>query len=164
MRSNAVTDGATIAHITDILAGTWKLVEEGGELTAVNTTLGIDDQLTLVMSTSTDITFNNIEAKGDLANKVYSADIDYKYSWEAFDIDEIYKGTFSAEKTNQVMNLIQRSDEEWRLESITAGEDAVNITITLLSETEIETRWEGIAPLTSTKKYHYIFEGTFRKQ
>ena len=62
------------------------------------------------------------------------------------------------------MNLIQRSDEEWRLESITAGEDAVNITITILSETEIETRWEGIAPLNSTKKYHYIFEGTFRKQ
>ena len=151
--------------ITDILTGTWKLVEEGDELSAISTTLGLEDQLSLVMSTSTDITFNDIEAKGDLANKVYSADIDYSYKWEAFDLtSKIYQGTFSANKTNQTMNLIQRSDEEWRLESITAGEDAVNITITILSETEIETRWEGIAPLNSTKKYHYIFEGTFRKQ
>ena len=150
--------------ITDILTGTWKLMEEGDELTATNTTLGQEDQLTLVMSTSTDITFNNIEATGDLANKVYSADINYSYKWEAFDLSEIYQGTFSADKTNQPMNLIQRSDEAWRLESTTAGEDAVNITITLISDTEISTRWEGIAPLTSTKKYHYIFEGTFRKQ
>ncbi len=150
--------------ITDILTGTWKLVKEGDELSAVNTELGMEDQLTLVMSTSTDITFNDIEDKGDLANKIYSADIDYSYKWEAFDILEIHQGTFSADKTHQPMNLSQRSDDEWRLEAITAGDEALNITITLVSETEIETRWEGIAPLTPEKKCHFIFEGTFKKQ
>ena len=150
--------------ITDILTGTWKLVKEGNELSAVNTELGMEDQLTLVMSTSTDITFNDIEDKGDLSNKIYSADIDYSYKWEAFDIIEIYQGTFSADKTHQPMNLSQRSDDEWRLEAITAGDEALNITITLVSETEIETRWEGIAPLTPEKKCHFIFEGTFKKQ
>ena len=149
--------------VTDVLTGTWKLHTEGDEATATNTALGTDDVLSLKLGTNTEITFSDIALSGDIANKIYEATVAYHYSWEAFSAaNEARVGTFEESK-KQVMRLIQRTENEWRVEALNGGNDSMNIIITINTPTEIATHWEGIAPFKGIN-YHYVFECTFSKQ
>ena len=87
----------------------------------------------------------------------------------AFNEDEIFVGSFNfaisedsiSTDQSETVKIAKIDSEQWRIEE---NLNERNITVTINSETEINTLWNGIVNIPGLGEYRYEISCIFRKQ
>ncbi|MBQ6972185.1 MAG: hypothetical protein IJP86_07500 [Synergistaceae bacterium] len=152
--------------IPAVLSGTWILTE--GDGTAVSTTAGEADTLSLIMPANTQMVFSEVNISGDTGTAL----VYYSLKLRAFDEESIYRGDFDLNSYRsdddavkvQAVNLTHAGDDVWRAENSDGD-------VMILSFTAVNTltmAWDGFKYLDNgdvrTKQYHCELECLFTKR
>ena len=166
------TDESDNTDVVSILEGTWLLHTETSG-TAISTVNGVDETLTLRISTGSVIKFSEINLSGDASadsiGNTGTAQLLYSQNWNAFNEDEIFVGSFNfaisedsiSTDQSETVKIAKIDSEQWRIEE---NLNERNITVTINSETEINTLWNGIVNIPGLGEYRYEISCIFRKQ
>ena len=152
--------------IPAVLNGKWLLTEGSGS--AVSTSAGTDDTLSLTMAANTQMNFSDVNISGDTG----TAFVYYSIRLRAFDDSSIYRGDFEINSYRsdddsvkiQAVNLTHYGKDVWRAENA----DGDIMLLSLSSANVMLMDWDGFKYLTSGDQramyYHCTLDCSFTKQ